>query len=115
MNDFACPHCGYHLGSLDVKTSMSSSVNSGRPERSYAHRLTETENLVMLRDVPLVNPNSQDEAKVVQPSLSGPITKATEKKIHQLHRNGLSLARIRHQLKLDAPLSRIASIVNKSH
>jgi hypothetical protein len=92
---------------------MSSSVNSGRPERTFAHHLTETENLVKLRDAPLVNPNSQDEASVVQPSLSGPITKATEKKTRQLHLNGLSLARIRQQLNLDVPLSRIASVVNK--
>jgi len=82
---------------------MSSSVKSGRPDRSFAHRLTDPESLVQLPGPQLVNPNSRDEASVVQPSLSGP----TEKKIRKLYSEGVSMVRIRQRLGLKIAVSRI--------
>jgi hypothetical protein len=102
------------LALLDVETLMSSSVNSGRPERSFADRLTDTENLVKPLEASLSQAETAGEARDAQRRQGvTTITKVTEKKIRQLYKSVGSMARVRQELDLDVPLSRIATIVNK--
>jgi hypothetical protein len=92
---------------------MSSSVNSGRPDRSFADRLTDTGNLVKLPDAPLVKPENPVEASVAKARRNDTLTKKDGNNIRQLHNDGYTLPRIRQMLALKLTLTHLRSIVNE--